>query len=148
MSKTQTVELVFEKNGTNWGVSSDIVRHTLELPIPDDGFDQGVHLVGAKVKDSVHYQKGKEGGARETGYVTMVAELVTQKDIEAIVGSVLTIVDATITDQAQRKAFKSLIKQAIYNRYNTIIEKSHQMVGERGYRIDSLPSPYLAPAED
>jgi len=148
MSKTQKVELVFEKNGQNWGMVSDTVRHTLELPIPDDGFDQGVHLVGAKVNDSVEYQKDKEAGSRETGYVKMVAELITQKDIEAIVGSVLTIVDATITDQAQRKAFKSLIKQAIYNRYNTVIEKSNQIVGERGYRIDTLPSPLLEPTEE
>ena len=148
MSKTHTVELVFEKNGQNWGMSSDIVRHTLELPIPDNGFDQGVHLIGAKVKDAVHHQKGKEGGSESTGYVTMVAEMITQKDIESIVGSVLTIVDATITDQAQRKAFKSLIKQAIYNRYNTVIEKSHHIVGESSYRIDTIPSPYLEPVEE
>ena len=148
MSKTQTVELVFEKNGQNWGISSDIVRHTLELPIPDNAFDQGVHLIGAKVKDAVHYQKGKEGGSSETGYITQVAELVTQKDIEAIVGSVLTIVDATIIDKDQRKAFKSLIKQAIYNRYNVVIEKSHHIVGENSYRIDSIPSPYLEPVQE
>lgn len=148
MSKTQKVELVFEKNGQNWGMSGDIVRHTLELPIPDNGFDQGVHLIGAKVSDSVDYQKGKEGGATPTGYVTMVAELITQKDIEAIVGAVLTIVDATITDQAQRKAFKSLIKQTIYNRYNSVIEKSHQTVNERGYRIETMPSPLLSNPEE
>lgn len=145
MSKTQKVDLVFEKNGSNWGVSDDIVRRTIDLVIPDNGFDQGVHLIGAKVHNSIDMtgQDPREGGSVETGYVTMVAELITQKDIEAIVGSVLTIVDATIIDKDQRRAFKSLIKQAIYGRYNTIIEKSYQTVGERGYRIDCTPSPLL-----
>lgn len=148
MSKSQKVELVFEKNGTNWGLVSDTVRHTIDLPIPEMGFDQGVHLVGAKVNSTIHTQKGKEGGATDTGWINMVANVITDQDVRDIVGSVLTIVDATITDKDQRKAFKSLIKQAIYNRYSNVTLRSGQVVGESGYRIDAGPDGITEPTED
>ena len=137
--KTQVVELVFEKNGQNWGMSSDIVRHTTHVPLPLNGFDAGVHLVGAKVMDSVYDTDGVTEGVTPTGWISQVANIITDKDVEGIVGAVLTIVDATIIDKDQRKAFKSLVKQAIYNRYNQVTQKSAQMVGERGYQIGILP---------
>lgn len=142
MSKTQRVELVFEKNGTNWGLVSDTVRHEIDLPIPETGFDVGVHLVGARVDSSVHTIDDKDArnqGSTDTGWINMVANIITDKEIEGIVGAVLTIVDATITDKDQRKAFKSLVKQAIYGRYSQTVQKSAQVVGERGYSIGDVP---------
>jgi len=149
MTKTQSVELVFEKNGTSWGLSSDIVKHTIELPIPEMGFDQGVHLVGAKVKSTITTgsEDGKSSGSSDTGWINMVPNIITDRDVEQIVGAVLTIVDATITDKDQRKAFKSLIKQAIYNRYSNVTLRSGQIVGESGYTINSGPDGITEPTE-
>jgi len=148
MTKTQPVELVFEKNGTSWGLSSDIVKHTIDLPIPEMGFDQGVHLVGAKVISSISTKDDKSGGASDTGYINMVANIITDQDVSNIVGSVLTIVDATITDKDQRKAFKSLIKQAIYSRYSSVTMRSGQIVGESGYTINPGPDGITEPTEN
>jgi hypothetical protein len=127
--KTQKVDLFFEKNGTNWGLVKDYVKHTIDLPLPD-GFESGVHLTGAKTADKIIIEDGNSTGSEKTGWVTMVAEVITDRDIERIVGKVLTVVDATIADREQREAFKSLMKQAIYGYYNKMLERSYQIAQE------------------
>ena len=135
--KTQQVKLVFEKNGTNWGMVKDTIEHNIELPIPE-GFDVGVHLIGAKVKDRIDEKEGLDAASKCTGWVPQVAEVITDRDIEKLVGKVLTIVDATMMDKDQRKAFKSLIKQSIYSHYNMIRERSYQIAQEPPVLIGSL----------
>lgn len=136
--QTQEVTLLFEKNGTDWGMVKDCIQHTFQLPIPD-GFENGVHVIGAKTGDKIYYEDGSGStGVAPTGWVTMVAELITDRDIEKIVGKVLTVVDATIMDRDQRKAFKSLVKQAIYGHYNTIRERSYQSAQEPPVLIDTI----------
>jgi hypothetical protein len=136
-TKSQKVDLVFEKNGTNWGMVKDTITHSIDLPLPE-GFDVGVHLVGAKTADKIVYEDGPNSGSAQTGWVTMVSELISDRDIEKMVGKVLTIVDATVMDKDQRKAFKSLVKQAIYGQYNKIRERSYQIAKEPPVLIGTL----------
>lgn len=134
--KKQTVSVAFEKNGTDWGMSSDVLQREYEIELPD-GFDVGVHVIGVKVDSAILISDSEDprvGGGAETGFVPMVANLITDKDVEKMVGKVLTIVDATISDKSQKEAFKSLIKQAIYGQYNTVIERSAQNVKAAPYR--------------
>lgn len=133
--KKQTVDITFEKNGQDWGISSDVLHEKYEIELPN-GFDAGVHVIGVKVNDSIHLSNPddpREGGSTPTGLIPMVANLITDKDVEKMVGKVLTVVDATISDKSQKEAFKSLMKQAIYGQYNTVIERSAQNVKAAPY---------------
>jgi hypothetical protein len=136
-TKTQKVTLTFERNGSKWGMVKDCVQHTFDLELPE-GFIEGVHVVGAKTGDKLYETNGITSGSEPTGWVTMVAEVLVEKDIEKMVGKILTIVDATMLDKDQREAFKSLIKQAMYGQYNRIRERSYQVVQEPPVLIGTL----------
>lgn len=49
-----------------------------------------------------------------------------------VLGKVLTIVDASVTDRDQREAMKQLIKQAVWDTADTVVEWMAAQTGGKG----------------
>jgi hypothetical protein len=48
-----------------------------------------------------------------------VGQVIDDSDINCLIGKLLTYIDATYSDREQREAHKSLVKQTVYNWYNS-----------------------------
>lgn len=102
----QKVKLVFEKNFVELPTINDTFSTELELNLPH-GFNNGVHLIGARIYEAesapTEMPRG-DGNTIVVGY----------NDFRRLQGQLLTYIDATFSDPEQRKAHKDILKSNLY----------------------------------
>lgn len=100
----QKVKLVFCKSYVDIPTFKDSFSKDIEVELPE-GMEQA-HLIGARV-----YWKPTKEPTVGSDINTTILEY---RDDSNLLGQLLTYVDATYTDQEQRKAHKDIVKQIVY----------------------------------
>lgn len=119
----QKVTLVFQKAFLEYPTMKDVFARDIEVDLPD-GFDT-VLLASARVYQNEQLVKGLPGGDSN-------AVILSGKDFNDIIGRILTYVDATFTDQEQRKAHKDIVKKLIWDWNNELRTRAIQTVDAHG----------------
>lgn len=113
------VKLVFEKSFLEVPTFKDTFSKDIEVEEPE-GFD-GFRLIGARIYESKDTQHTFPGG-------DVNAPILEYRDVDYLVGKLLTYVDATFTDQEQRKAHKDIVRQMVSDWRNSLETRAAQVV--------------------
>jgi hypothetical protein len=115
----QKVKLIFHRSYVEHPTIKDGFARDVEVELPA-GFTT-VHLAGARVFDNGLEPKPRIGGDSN-------ALVLNHQDVHSLVGKLLTYIDATFTDQEQRKAQKDIIREKVYTWHQDLRSRSIQIV--------------------
>jgi hypothetical protein len=121
---SKKVRLVLQRAFTEIPSTRDVFSQAVTVQLPD-GFDE-VKLVGARVYGAYHERSIEPGYPASDGDIN--SAILDYKDVQNLVGKLLTYVDATYSDQEQRKAHKDIVRNAVYEWERTLRERAVQLV--------------------
>ncbi len=121
---SKKVKLVFVKSFLDIPTFRDTFASDIEVEVPE-GFDS-VHLIGARIY-------GAEPAPGEHMITEMPSgdantTILEYRDVNQLVGQLLTYIDATFTDPEQRKAHKDIVKEKVHNWHNDLRVRGVQTV--------------------
>ncbi len=98
------VKLIFQKSFIEMPLHKDCFAETVDIKLPPNV--EQAHLIAAKCYDT----------NKDTNHLTndVTATIWDYNDEQRLVGKLLTYIDATYTDQEQRKAHKDIVKDIVY----------------------------------
>lgn len=108
-SRMRKAKLVLHKSFVEIPTIKDTFAAEIEFYVPEH-FD-AIHLAGARIYDS---EATPEGNRLQPPHGDVNATIIGYQDVQRLVGKLLTYIDATYTDQEQRKAHKDLVKESVH----------------------------------
>lgn len=118
------VKLVFVKSFLEHATFNDTFSRDIEIESPNDIED--FRLIGARI-----YQPDNDSATIGGDYNAMLLEY---RDEQDLLGKLLTYIDATYTDQEQRKAHKDIVRQIVNNWRQDISTRGIQTVDSQEQR--------------
>lgn len=132
------VKLVFVKSFVEIPTIKDTFDANVEVLVPD-GF-HNMRLIGARVYEG-DPDKAKDSNFELPGgdHNTLVVDT---RDFSSLLGKLLTYVDATFSDQEQRKAHKDIVKNILWDFEGDLRTRAVQTVDSNvtGGQINRMPS--------
>lgn len=105
------VKLIFVKSFVEVPTVNDTFSADVEVFVPD-GF-ANMHMIGARVYE------GDPNKAKDSAFALPAGDhntlILESRDFSNLLGKLLTYIDATFSDQEQRKAHKDIVKNILWD---------------------------------
>ncbi len=121
---SKKVKLVFVKSFLDIPTFKDTFASNVEVNVPD-GFDS-IHMASARIYGAEPAPGELMITESPSGDVNTV--VLQHRDVNYLVGQLLTYIDATFTDPEQRKAHKDIVKEKVYSWHGDLHTRAIQTV--------------------